>query len=327
MLWHLAPEAVFFGLFEANSNFELEENSEYITYLVTLYQLYYTLVFERPEKASDFFSPTVTSESLRPFMGPGNYPVYVSSVTYGRVYYFLISASERVEKVRAAVSASFGLGFLDVGGSGYYNQVKELNQLKVQAWAYGGDTGAALSAITGNLYGFLERIKNDDDIGLAKPVSYAIRTVRSATLVKNEIYTKFTVVSDCYANVIDEMDITIEPRSLHFGCVEFGQTVIKNLIIGNRSSEELTFELIESRCGVAGFSGPPICFYVTPSEPFVLQPGKSMVVSVKFSPYWISNAGACKGELECPMTMKVRNKGTEIETFIWIDGRGLSDCP
>lgn len=316
----------FFDLFEANSNFELEESGEVTTYLITLFQSYYTLIFERPERASDFFAKDVTVEDLNPFIGEGNYPVYVSSVTYGRVYYFLISSTESASEVSASVSASFDLGFLDVGGSGYYNQVKDLSQLRVQAWAYGGDTGTALSAITGNLYRFLEEVKNDNNIKLAKPVSYAIRTVRSATLVKNEIYTKFTVVSDCRPYVLSDLDILIEPRSLYFGCVERDQTAIKNLKITNRGTINIEIELIPCRCGMSRTGTRPICFPITPSEPFVLQPNQSKEVQVKFSPYFYPFS-ACWGELDGPMTMKAKTKSGEIETIIWIEGKGALTCP
>lgn len=191
----LGASASFFGLFNSRAKFEISDKYDVSTFIVTLNQSFYTLVFERPTRAADFFHEEVTANDLKPFAGAGNYPVYVSSVTYGRTFCLLVSAVEDAEMMKGSLSASFVFG----GFKGNFTHVSSLKGLYVQAFALGGDSREALNAVIGgigSLDNFIASLRNAADIRLAKPLSYAVRSVQSATLVKNEVNTKFTV-SDC----------------------------------------------------------------------------------------------------------------------------------
>jgi len=88
----LRANASFFSLFSASSKFEVSKDEQVSSFLVTLNQSFYTLVFERPSSIRDFFHEEVTVDDLRAFVGENNPPVYISSVTYGRVFYLLIES-------------------------------------------------------------------------------------------------------------------------------------------------------------------------------------------------------------------------------------------
>ena len=81
--------------------------------LVKLYQRFYTLSYEDPEGGGKgAFKSTIEQADLAPYTGAGNPICYVSSVTYGRAYYFLYESSESAYDLLGALSASFK-SFLD----------------------------------------------------------------------------------------------------------------------------------------------------------------------------------------------------------------------
>ena len=81
--------------------------------LVKLYHLFYTFGYEDPEGGGKgAFMSTIEQSDLAPYTGAGNPICYVSSVSYGRAYYFLYESSESSYDLLDALSASFK-SFLD----------------------------------------------------------------------------------------------------------------------------------------------------------------------------------------------------------------------
>nr|WP_311467201.1 thiol-activated cytolysin family protein [uncultured Porphyromonas sp.] len=81
--------------------------------LVKLYQRFYTFGYEDPEGGGKgAFKSTIEQSDLAPYTGAGNPICYVSSVSYGRAYYFLYESSESSYDLLDALSASFK-SFLD----------------------------------------------------------------------------------------------------------------------------------------------------------------------------------------------------------------------
>lgn len=81
--------------------------------LVKLYHRFYTLSYEDPEGGGKgAFKSMIEQGDLAPYTGAGNPICYVSSVSYGRAYYFLYESSESAYDLLDALSASFK-SFLD----------------------------------------------------------------------------------------------------------------------------------------------------------------------------------------------------------------------
>ena len=81
--------------------------------LVKLYQRFYTFSYEDPEGGGKgAFMSTIEQSDLAPYTGAGNPICYVSSVSYGRAYYFLYESSESSYDLLDALSAGFK-SFLD----------------------------------------------------------------------------------------------------------------------------------------------------------------------------------------------------------------------
>ena len=81
--------------------------------LVKLYHRFYTFGYEDLEGGGKgAFMSTIEQGDLAPYTGAGNPICYVSSVSYGRAYYFLYESSESSYDLLDALSASFK-SFLD----------------------------------------------------------------------------------------------------------------------------------------------------------------------------------------------------------------------
>ncbi len=187
----LNANASFFGLFNSSASFGFDERDSYNRFLVQLNQSFYTLVFERPSSIDGFFAPSVTAADLDPFVGPGNPPVYVSSVTYGRVFYLLVESTDDAKTVEASVNASF----LGIDGGGSTKHVSQLASVRIRAYALGGEAKAAFDAVRGgaaSLDAFLDALKAGNDIATAVPLSYVVRSVLSDRLVRNAIAHDYT---------------------------------------------------------------------------------------------------------------------------------------
>jgi len=184
-----ASASFFFA--SAAASFDLTEKEEVSRFLVTLHQSFYTMIFERPSRPSDFWSSDVTADELATYVKPGNPPVYISQVNYGRIFYLLIESTSSSSELAAAISADFIYG--DVSASVHH--VKDCKNLKIQAFAIGGNQEEAITSIFSgltSLQSFLNSLKAGNQINLAVPLSYSVRTVNEDKLVRNGFATHYT---------------------------------------------------------------------------------------------------------------------------------------
>ncbi len=123
------------GSASASFNFRRSERKSAV--VVRFVQSYYTLAAEPPRSPSAMLAPEVKVEDCTRFMGAGNPPAFVSSVTYGRMLVFLFESRQEMSKLTAAVSASFqaavASGQLNVGAE----NLQILNESTVQVLALG----------------------------------------------------------------------------------------------------------------------------------------------------------------------------------------------
>jgi hypothetical protein len=81
--------------------------SKKTTMVVRFIQAYYTVSFAAPSSPEKVFGPLVTADDARPYMGPGNPPAFVSSVTYGRMLIMKVETDESERDLRAALDLAF----------------------------------------------------------------------------------------------------------------------------------------------------------------------------------------------------------------------------
>ncbi len=202
----LQASASFFDLFSADASFQVHDNQTYQSFLVLLDQNFYSMVFERPDRIEQFWAPGVTATDLQAQVFQGNPAGYVSQITYGRVFYLLIEATEDSEEMESTISANL---FDVANGSGQFQDMTQFSNFTVQAYAYGGSAGAALAAVQGGLGtlgSFLHTLRTGNDVTQAKAKSFTVRSIADDTVMKIGInldyeYSDCHQVGDCKPNL------------------------------------------------------------------------------------------------------------------------------
>jgi hypothetical protein len=156
----------------------------------------FTVTIDNPATPADFFSsdfvlPDLLEQEKLGRIGKDNAPVFLSSVTYGRMLYVTISSSEKMSKLKTSITASFTGG----GGGGSADvQAENLRLLKessIRVTATGIEEKNALDLITsGNIQKFFS---NRENVRATSPISYQFRNIRSLSLAGLTDRTTYTI--------------------------------------------------------------------------------------------------------------------------------------
>ena len=141
--------------------------------LVKLYHRFYTLSYEDPEGGGkSAFKSTIEQGDLAPYTGAGNPICYVSSVSYGRAYYFLYESSESAYDLLEALSASFK-SFLDERRVESY----VIKGVRVRMLEQGSSTNAGQGTVISpeKVFKLLEEGAQPSSMDVGVPISFTLR--------------------------------------------------------------------------------------------------------------------------------------------------------
>ena len=179
---------------EIESSLSFSTEREYNRMLIQLNQSFYTLSFDIPTSLDELFAPEVKPDDLARYVGPGNPATYISDVTYGRIYYMLVESTSSQTEMNARVEGSFS--GLAVGGSAEveYNQLSQLENIKIKVFAFGGEAGSTIRTIgVSDLSSIVDLLAESSDITTGKPVSYVVRSVYDNQIVSVQLNTEYDV--------------------------------------------------------------------------------------------------------------------------------------
>lgn len=193
---HLAVElGINIRAFRANvsSSFEFSSEKEFNRTLVKLDQSMYTISFDLPTDIGQIFDESVTPEDLEVFVQPDNPATFVSSVTFGRIFYMLIESTSSRQEMNSSINASFS-GLAVQGSAGLdINSVSSLQDLKIKVIAYGGPASTSFELIgETNIQDIADALGQSSDLRFALPISYVVRSVeRPDQIVGADLTTQF----------------------------------------------------------------------------------------------------------------------------------------
>lgn len=157
------------------------------TMVVRFIQAYYTVSFAAPSSPEKVFGPLVTADDARPYMGSGNPPGYVSSVTYGRMLIMKVETDESERDLRAALDLAFSKVNVSI-------DVAAKNVLKnstFSVFVLGGspDDAARIQASDSEsrasaLAGYIQNGANFDPKSPGVPISYTVRRLADNETIK-----------------------------------------------------------------------------------------------------------------------------------------------
>jgi thiol-activated cytolysin len=135
------------GIIDFDAMYDFQEGEFANKYLIDFTQTYYTADIDTPARPSDMFGEFVDVQDAQLFMGVGDPPMYLQSISYGRRVLFAIESNDTLEVMVAAIDAAFGDGIagvdVDVGAE------EVLNAAKITATVIGGNAEDAVATILG----------------------------------------------------------------------------------------------------------------------------------------------------------------------------------
>jgi len=180
---------------KVKSNMSFSTDQSYNRFLVKLSQEYYTMSFDLPTSLSQLFDESVTPEQLATYVQPDNPATFISSVTYGRIFYMLVESTTSSQEMEAKLNVSYGSFNNEVSGSVDVDSFQEMNNVKIKVIAYGGDSAGAISlAGERTIEAIAERLEESTNIRTGLPLSYVVRSVeRPDQVVGTKIATEYDV--------------------------------------------------------------------------------------------------------------------------------------
>jgi thiol-activated cytolysin len=182
---------------KVKSNMSFSTDREYNRFLVKLSQSYYTMSFDLPTSLSQLFDESVTPEQLVTYVQPDNPATFISSVTYGRIFYMLVESTSSSQEMETKLNVSYGSFNNKVSGSVNVDSFQEMNNVKVKVIAYGGDSAGSISlAGERTIEDIAGRLEESTNIRTGLPLSYVVRSVeRPDQVVGTKITTEYDVTN------------------------------------------------------------------------------------------------------------------------------------
>ncbi|MEM8510477.1 MAG: thiol-activated cytolysin family protein [Bacteroidota bacterium] len=200
-----------------SSDLSFSTDKTYNRTLVKLTQRYYTMSFDLPTSLDAVFSENTTPEQLDTYIQADNPAAFISSVTYGRIFYMLVESTSSRQEMAAKLNIAYGAFRNTAEGELGVSALEELNEVKIKVVAYGGDAAGTfeLSGET-NIPDIANKLAESTDIRAGLPLSYVARSVeRPDIIVGTALATEYDVVNcelkgilppGAYSDLVDLFD-------------------------------------------------------------------------------------------------------------------------
>ncbi len=188
-----------YGLGAVAGQLSYSQSVEEHTITAYFKQRMFTVSMDLPSRPSDLFSSDFTQELLDEQValgniGPGNLPVYVSSIAYGRIFLMTMTSTHSATQMMAALQAKYA----SVSGEIEVGLQNVINSSVIHIAALGGTNEAAAAAITGSLNDYFTAAA---PLTSMVPLSYTLRSVRDNTIAYVSETTDYDMVQCSENNV------------------------------------------------------------------------------------------------------------------------------
>ena len=174
---------------DASFKFGSDTSSE--RWLIKLVQPFYTINFQPPNDPAEWFAPGVTSADLARYAGEDNPPVYVSSVTYGRLVYLLLESTLTRTEIESAIEFSKGA----VDGTATGSWFSELEETTITAMVYGGEFD--IGVLQGSFGDVQAALSAEQPIQKGLAISYTMNDLKNGRSVRVKNLAEGFTVNEC----------------------------------------------------------------------------------------------------------------------------------
>jgi thiol-activated cytolysin len=179
-----------------SASFNWDNKQVMSRYVVNYTQAYYTVDVDQPGTAADLFGPSVSLDTIKAQVAADSPPVYVSSITYGRMVIFTFESQYSGEELGAALSFAYK-GGIDVSGSVSVSYKDILSNSKITAFILGGDGGMAAQSIDSYdaLIAFIKGGGNYTKDSPGAPIAYKLAYLKDNGPARLSYTTDYSVKS------------------------------------------------------------------------------------------------------------------------------------
>ncbi|HEY5926140.1 MAG TPA: thiol-activated cytolysin family protein [Kofleriaceae bacterium] len=180
------------GVASLKSSFNWSDTQTRSRYLVKYTQAYYTVDLDAPSAPSHMFHPNVTLVDVKQHMDETRPPVYVSSVTYGRLVLFTFESEYSAEEMGAALEFAYSGGY-DVSGQVSVTYKDILSKSKITAFILGGDASMAVKTIDSYeaLIAFIKSGGNYSRESPGAPIAYKLNYLKDNSPARMSLTTDY----------------------------------------------------------------------------------------------------------------------------------------
>jgi thiol-activated cytolysin len=167
------------GLASLKSSFDFSNKQTRSRYVVRYTQTYYTVDLDAPAAPSSLFPADVQLGDIKSVMDETRPPVYVSSVTYGRMVVFTFESEYSAEEMGAALDFAYS-GGVDVSGQVSVTYKDIISKSKITAFILGGDASSAVKSIDSYqaLIDFIKEGGNYSRQSPGAPIAYKLNYLK-----------------------------------------------------------------------------------------------------------------------------------------------------
>ena len=225
------------------------------TFVVRFVQAYYTVSAAAPSSPEAVFAPSVTVEDAMPYMGDGNPPGYISSVTYGRMLLLKVESSHSAEELKAALDAALQIGVVGVDADVSFEHKEVLDESSFSALALGGDPATVVDLMapaTDRVEALRAYFANGATYSPSSPgvpISYSVRrlsdnrTIKVGSSIDYDI-PNCTVASDVLTVRIDRLVVVADGDSLGQGEIGY-QVYIDDMLKHEDSVQAASGDVVQ----------------------------------------------------------------------------------
>lgn len=168
---------------EASARLDYSKDASQHTYTAYFVQRLFTIAVDLPERPSSLFVDGIGGADLQALgIGASNLPLYIDSVSYGRILMFSFTSSDSRERIEAALEFSYESPPGGVAGFAETDLQETLSNARIEVFALGGPTTGVQNLIRdGSLASYFEAPLA---INQVEPISFTIRNLGDNRLAK-----------------------------------------------------------------------------------------------------------------------------------------------
>ena len=204
------------GIASLKSSFDFSNTQIRSRYIVRYTQTYYTVDLDAPSTPGQIFAPSVSLADVQSHMDEQRPPVYVSSVSYGRMVLFTFESEYSDEELGAALQFAYA-GGADVSGDVSVTYKEILSRSKITAFILGGDAGAAVQSIDSYdaLIAFIKQGGNYSKDSPGAPIAYKLAYLKDNSPARMSFTTQYAT-RDC-TRVAQKVKVTLRQIAVDSG--------------------------------------------------------------------------------------------------------------